>query len=122
MALARRQLLGAGSLYVGAVWLTYFLIGLGLFNAFSALWSGGNMFGTPTLPVTRALIPLLERFAAIASRRGVDQLHLEVRDGNPAVKLYISAGFQEVGRRHKYYTGQDGQVYDALTLARTTTV
>jgi cytochrome c-type biogenesis protein len=29
---ARRTLLGAGSLYVGAVWLTYFLIGLGLFG------------------------------------------------------------------------------------------
>ena len=31
-AVARRQLLGAGSLYVGAVWVTYFLIGLGLFS------------------------------------------------------------------------------------------
>ena len=31
-ALARRRLLGAGSLYVGAVWITYFLIGLGLFT------------------------------------------------------------------------------------------
>ena len=30
--LARRRLLGAGSLYVGAVWVTYFLIGLGLFS------------------------------------------------------------------------------------------
>jgi cytochrome c biogenesis protein CcdA len=29
---ARRRLLGAGSLYVGAVWVTYFLIGLGLFT------------------------------------------------------------------------------------------
>jgi cytochrome c biogenesis protein CcdA len=29
---ARRRLLGAGSIYVGAVWLTYFLIGLGLFS------------------------------------------------------------------------------------------
>ena len=29
---ARRRLLGAGSLYVGAVWITYFLIGLGLFS------------------------------------------------------------------------------------------
>jgi len=29
---ARRRLLGAGSLYVGAVWVTYFLIGLGLFG------------------------------------------------------------------------------------------
>lgn len=31
-ALARQRLLGAGSLYVGAVWITYFLIGLGLFS------------------------------------------------------------------------------------------
>jgi len=30
--LARQRLLGAGSLYVGAVWVTYFLIGLGLFS------------------------------------------------------------------------------------------
>ncbi len=37
-ASARRTLLGAGSLYVGAVVITYFLIGLGLFSAFS--WLG----------------------------------------------------------------------------------
>lgn len=30
--LARARLLSAGSLYVGAVWITYFLIGLGLFS------------------------------------------------------------------------------------------
>ena len=30
--LARQRLLSAGSLYVGAVWVTYFLIGLGLFS------------------------------------------------------------------------------------------
>ena len=35
---ARRSLLGAGSLYVGAVWITYFLIGLGLFTFLS--WLG----------------------------------------------------------------------------------
>lgn len=35
---ARRTLLGAGSLYVGAVWVTYFLIGLGLFGFLS--WLG----------------------------------------------------------------------------------
>jgi len=29
---ARRRLLGAGSLYVGAVWVTYFIIGLGLLS------------------------------------------------------------------------------------------
>jgi len=37
-ALARRRLLGAGSLYVGAVWITYFLVGLGLFAFLS--WLG----------------------------------------------------------------------------------
>jgi cytochrome c biogenesis protein CcdA len=36
--LARHRLLGAGSLYVGAVWVTYFLIGLGLFSFLS--WLG----------------------------------------------------------------------------------
>jgi ribosomal-protein-alanine N-acetyltransferase len=61
---------------------------------------------------------LLERFAAIAARRGAEQLHLEVRDGNPAMRLYKSAGFRQVGRRPNYYYGRDGQVYDALTLAR----
>lgn len=35
---ARRTLLGAGSLYVGAVWVTYFLIGLGIFGFLS--WLG----------------------------------------------------------------------------------
>lgn len=61
---------------------------------------------------------LLQRFAEIAVARGAQRLHLEVRDGNPAIKLYRSAGFSEVGRRKNYYTGRDGQIYDALTLAR----
>ncbi len=33
---ARRRLLGAGSLYVGAVWVTYFIIGLGLLSFLAA--------------------------------------------------------------------------------------
>ena len=61
---------------------------------------------------------LLDRFTAIAKRRGAEQLHLEVREGNRAVRLYKRAGFGEVGRRRNYYNGRDGQVYDALTLAR----
>lgn len=43
-AAARRQLLGAGSLYVGAVWVTYFLIGLGLFSFLG--WMGQDHFAT----------------------------------------------------------------------------
>jgi len=61
---------------------------------------------------------LLDRFIQIAGSRGARRLHLEVRDGNHAIKLYTRAGFEEVGRRKNYYTGRDGQIYDALTLAR----
>jgi ribosomal-protein-alanine N-acetyltransferase len=62
---------------------------------------------------------LLKRFMAVAQTRGAKRLHLEVRDGNHAVKLYTRAGFTPVGRRKNYYTGRDGQIYDAITLAKT---
>lgn len=63
---------------------------------------------------------LLHRFSTVAAGRGARRLHLEVRDGNHAMHLYTAAGFGEVGRRFNYYTGRDGQVYDALTLAKST--
>ncbi len=62
---------------------------------------------------------LLRRFMTLAEAQGAKRLHLEVRDGNHAVKLYKRAGFSAVGRRKNYYTGRDGQIYDALTLAKT---
>ncbi|MDB5691304.1 MAG: family N-acetyltransferase [Alphaproteobacteria bacterium] len=62
---------------------------------------------------------LLNRFIEDARRRGARQLHLEVRDGNPAVRLYKRAGFSQVGRRRNYYSGRNGELFDALTLART---
>ena len=61
---------------------------------------------------------LLERFTADAKKRGADRLHLEVREGNHAVKLYEDEGFALVGRRRNYYSGHDGRCYDALTLAK----
>lgn len=61
---------------------------------------------------------LLDRFAEEARHRGAGRLHLEVRDGNPAVRLYKRSGFSEVGRRRDYYSGRDGQLFDALTLAK----
>ncbi|MEA3053938.1 MAG: [ribosomal protein S18]-alanine N-acetyltransferase [Sphingomonadales bacterium] len=61
---------------------------------------------------------LLERFAAIAASKGAEQLHLEVREGNHAVSLYRRNGYREVGRRRNYYSGRDGQLFDALTLAK----
>jgi ribosomal-protein-alanine N-acetyltransferase len=61
---------------------------------------------------------LLDRFAAVAASKGAEQLHLEVRDGNHAVNLYSRNGYREVGRRRNYYNGRDGQLFDALTLAK----
>jgi [ribosomal protein S18]-alanine N-acetyltransferase len=62
---------------------------------------------------------LLNRFMEDARQRGARQLHLEVRDGNPAVRLYSRAGFSQVGRRRNYYSGRNGELFDALTLAMT---
>jgi ribosomal-protein-alanine N-acetyltransferase len=61
---------------------------------------------------------LLDRFSAVASSKGAEQLHLEVREGNHAVSLYKRNGYREVGRRRNYYSGGDGQLFDALTLAK----
>jgi ribosomal-protein-alanine N-acetyltransferase len=60
---------------------------------------------------------LLEQFVAQARAAGARRVHLEVRDGNPAVEMYRRAGFRPVGRRPDYYRGSDGRQYDAITLA-----
>jgi ribosomal-protein-alanine N-acetyltransferase len=61
---------------------------------------------------------LLEHFEDEAVARGAVQLHLEVREGNHALSLYERRGFELVGRRRDYYSGQKGDRYDALTLAK----
>jgi [ribosomal protein S18]-alanine N-acetyltransferase len=60
---------------------------------------------------------LLDRFLDYARDRGATRVHLEVREGNPAVIMYRTAGFSVVGRRRKYYRGRFGGEYDALTLS-----
>ena len=60
---------------------------------------------------------LLEQFVDRARAAGASRVHLEVRDGNPAVQMYRLAGFEPVGRRPNYYRGRDGAQFDALTLA-----
>ncbi len=61
---------------------------------------------------------LLDDFISRAQASGVARVHLEVRDGNPAIAMYRRAGFAPVGRRRDYYRGQDGERFDALTFAR----
>ena len=60
---------------------------------------------------------LLDDFLDRARKDGVTRVHLEVRDGNPAVDMYRTAGFSPVGRRRNYYRASDGRRYDAITLA-----
>ncbi len=60
---------------------------------------------------------LLDDFIGQAQNDGIARVHLEVRDGNPAISMYRSAGFTQVGRRRNYYHGADGLRFDALTYA-----
>ena len=59
---------------------------------------------------------LLDDFIKTVRNWGATRLHLEVRDGNPAVAMYQAAGFVPAGRRRNYYHGTDGRAYDAVTL------
>jgi ribosomal-protein-alanine N-acetyltransferase len=61
---------------------------------------------------------LLDHFMEEARGNGIVRVHLEVRDGNPAVGMYRDAGFAPVGRRRNYYHAPEGKRFDALTLAR----
>jgi len=60
---------------------------------------------------------LLEQFVDHARAAGASRVHLEVRDGNSAVRMYRRAGFEPAGRRPNYYRGSDGRQFDAVTLA-----
>jgi ribosomal-protein-alanine N-acetyltransferase len=60
---------------------------------------------------------LLDHFIERARDAGASRVHLEVREGNPAVIMYRQAGFGLAGRRPKYYRGRFGGDFDALTLS-----
>ena len=60
---------------------------------------------------------LLDAALDEATRRHVTAMYLEVRDSNDrARRLYQSSGFEEVGRRRRYYRRP---VEDAIVLRRT---
>jgi ribosomal-protein-alanine N-acetyltransferase len=61
---------------------------------------------------------LLDDFMERARAAGIARAHLEVRDGNGAVQMYLRAGFAPVGRRSKYYRARNGTRFDALTLSQ----
>jgi ribosomal-protein-alanine N-acetyltransferase len=60
---------------------------------------------------------LLRALLQIARGRGVRRMFLEVRPSNPhAIALYHDEGFNEIGRRPRYYPARDGRE-DALVMA-----
>lgn len=60
---------------------------------------------------------LLDAALGEAAARGIAAVYLEVRDSNQrARELYASRGFEEVGRRRRYYRRP---VEDAIVLRRT---
>ena len=63
---------------------------------------------------------LLDAALGEAAARGISAVYLEVRDSNQrARELYASRGFEEVGRRRRYYRRP---VEDAIVLRRTLTL
>jgi ribosomal-protein-alanine N-acetyltransferase len=62
---------------------------------------------------------MLQHLLRVARRHRADSVFLEVRPSNhAALRLYHSAGFNEVGRRIGYYPAPKGRE-DAVILART---
>lgn len=59
---------------------------------------------------------LLSQFIDDAKKNGANKIHLEVREGNRAIRLYRSTGFAPAGRRRNYYRGVNGIQRDALTF------
>ncbi|WP_419809747.1 GNAT family N-acetyltransferase [Sphingomonas sp.] len=74
-----------------------------------------------TLPAQRRRgvgAALLRALLAEARSEGIATMHLEVRAGNDAVKLYTANGFAKVGERRGYYRGRLGHLHDAHTYSR----
>jgi ribosomal-protein-alanine N-acetyltransferase len=60
---------------------------------------------------------LLRAILQIARGRGAERVFLEVRPSNTgAIQLYFDVGFNEIGRRPRYYPAKDGRE-DALVMA-----
>ncbi len=60
---------------------------------------------------------LLRALLQIARARGAERVFLEVRPSNRgAIELYHQEGFNEIGRRPRYYPSHDGRE-DALVMA-----
>jgi len=61
---------------------------------------------------------LFRALVEIARQHGAERIFLEVRPSNPhAIALYHDEGFNEIGRRPRYYPAHNGRE-DAIVMAR----
>ncbi|HRN62374.1 MAG TPA: ribosomal protein S18-alanine N-acetyltransferase [Luteimonas sp.] len=61
---------------------------------------------------------LLRALVRVARGQGAQRVFLEVRPSNPnAIALYHDEGFNEIGRRPRYYPALDGRE-DAIVMAK----
>ena len=61
---------------------------------------------------------LLRAMVAAARGRGARRVYLEVRPSNPAaIALYQDEGFNEIGRRPRYYPADNNGREDAIVMA-----
>ena len=61
---------------------------------------------------------LLRAMRQVARGLGAERIFLEVRPSNPrAIALYHDEGFNEIGRRPRYYPAANGAREDALVMA-----
>ena len=61
---------------------------------------------------------LLRALVSIAHGHGAQRIFLEVRPSNPhAIALYHDEGFNEIGRRPRYYPAPNGAREDAIVMA-----
>ncbi|MBE2210036.1 MAG: ribosomal protein S18-alanine N-acetyltransferase [Xanthomonadaceae bacterium] len=61
---------------------------------------------------------LLRAMRQVAKGHGAERMFLEVRPSNKhAIALYHDEGFNEIGRRPRYYPDHDGRREDAIVMA-----
>jgi [ribosomal protein S18]-alanine N-acetyltransferase len=61
---------------------------------------------------------LVSHLVTECSTLGVKQIHLEVRENNPAFRFYTKNGFNTAGYRPNYYKSASGETFNAVTLTR----
>ena len=77
-----------------------------------------NICIDPTLQSRGQGRRLLRAMRRIAMGQGAERLFLEVRPSTPrAITLYHEEGFNEIGRRPRYYPDHDGRREDAIVMA-----